>query len=414
MSERNSKGEGPRALALRVLKRVGRGKYLEPTLDLALEKSTLQGPDRGLATQLAYGTLQRLYYLDHVLAPFLKDPGRLPEAIRWILRLGAFEKLFLRTPDYAAVSEWVELAKDASPRHAGLVNAVLRRVRPKAAPPWIRESAPQFLYDHWRGFFGDADFVRHFNEPPPLWVAAFPGAEEALRKEGVQYETGPVPGSLKLRGTPLRVLKAYRKGLIQPQNPASLYAAQLLEVPPGARVLDLAGGAGLKAAWLASQGARVTSYDKNPRRQEAGKKNLKRLGLEVDFKTADLTRPVPDRAAYVLLDAPCTGTGTFRHHPELRYRVQKGDPEKTAKLQRTLLETAAGATLPGGRLVYSVCSLTAPEGEGVVQAFLEDHPEFEPEPFELPFPALKHDLGAYVRPEDGLDGFYYARLRRKA
>ena len=414
MSERNSKGEGPRALALRVLKRVSRGKYLEPTLDLALEKSTLQGPDRGLATQLAYGTLQRLYYLDHVLAPFLKDPGRLPEAIRWILRLGAFEKLFLRTPDYAAVSEWVELAKDASPRHAGLVNAVLRRVRPKAAPPWIRESVPKFLYNHWREFFGDAGFVRHFNEPPPLWVTAFPGAEKALQDEGVQYETGPVPGSLKLAGSPLRALKAYRRGLVQPQNPASLFAAQLLEAPPGERVLDLAGGAGLKAAWLAAQGARVTSYDKNPRRQEAGRKNFQRLGLSVDFKTADLTRPIPDRAAYVLLDAPCTGTGTFRHHPELRYRIQRGDPEETSRLQRKLLETAARATLPGGRLVYAVCSLTGPEGEGVVRAFLKDHPEFEPEPFELPFPALKHDLGAYVRPEDGLDGFYYARLRRKA
>ncbi len=413
MTKQEKPREGPRALALRVLLRVAKGKYLEPTLDLALERSALEGPDRGLATQLAYGTLQRLLYLDHALKPWLRAPGRLPEPARWILRLGTFEKLFLRTPDYATVSQWVELAKAEAPGQAKLVNAVLRRVRARKAPPWIEASIPRFLYEHWRRFFGDADFVFHFNEPPPLWVTAFPGAEEALEREGVPYETGPVPGSLKLMGGPLRALAAYRSGRIQPQNPASLFAAQLLEVPPGARVLDLAGGAGLKAAWLASQGAQVTSYDKNPRRQEAGRKNLERLGIAVAFKTADLTRPIAERAPYVLLDAPCTGTGTFRHHPELRYRIQPGDPEQMAALQRRLLETAARATLPGGRLVYAVCSLTEAEGMGVVRGFLAEHPEFVLEPYSLPFPALKQDPGAYVRPEAGLDGFFYARFRRR-
>ncbi len=413
MKTRGKPREGPRALALRVLLRVAMGKYLEPTLDLALERSELSGPDRGLATQLAYGTLQRLYYLDHALKPWLRAPERLPEPARWILRLGALEKLFLRTPDYATVSQWVELSKAAAPGQARLTNAVLRRVRAEKAPPWIEASVPRFLYEHWQRFFGDAGFVFHFNEPPPLWVTAFPGAEEALKDEGVPFEPGPVPGSLKLMGGPLRALSAYRSGWIQPQNPASLFAAQLLEAPPGAQVLDLAGGAGLKAAWLAAQGAQVISYDKNPRRQEAGRKNLKRLGIAVTFKTADLTRPIAEQAPYVLLDAPCTGTGTFRHHPELRYRIQPGDPEAMAALQYPLLETAATATLPGGRLVYAVCSLTEAEGMGVVRRFLAEHPEFVLEPFSLPFPALKQDPGAYVRPEAGLDGFFYARFRRR-
>ena len=413
MSEGAKKGEGPRSLALRVLLATERGRYLEPTLDLALEKSNLSRSDRGLAAQIAYGTMQRLYYLDHVLRPHLKDPSRLPAPARMILRAGSFEKLFLRTPDYAAVSEWVELAKAHAPRQAGLVNAVLRRVRHKEAPPWVYHSVPRFLYEHWEDFFGSAEFVRHFNEPAPLWVTALPGAEEVLKAEGVPFEPGPIPGSLKLKGVPIRKTRAYRKGLIQPQNPASLYAAQLLEAKPGELVLDLAGGAGIKAAWLAAMGARVKSFDKNPKRQAAGRENLKRLGVSVEFVAHDLTKPLPERAKKVLLDAPWTGTGTFRHHPELRYRIKPEDPKEMSRLQRRLLETAAQATLPGGVLVYSVCSLTADEGEEVVRDFLSRHPEFETLPVEPPFATLKKGLGTYTSPEAGLDGFYYAKLKKR-
>ncbi len=405
--------KGPRPLALRVLLAVERGRFLAPTLDWALDRSGLAGPDRGLAVRLAYGTLQRLLYLDHALAPWLRAPDRLPPEARWILRLGAYERLFLRTPDHAAVHQWVGIAKAHAPGHAGLVNAVLRRVGDRPAPAWVRASIPRFLYRHWQTYFGDAGFVPELNRPPPLWVTALPGAEEALRAEGVEFRPGPVPGSLALSGAPLRSLAAYRRGLVQPQNPASLLAAQLLEAAPGERVLDLAGGAGLKAAWLAAQGARVTSYDRDRRKQAAGRRNLARLGLEVAFVTADLTRGLADTAPKVLLDAPCTGTGTLRRHPEIRYRLRPGDPQRMQTRQAALLEVAAGAVAPGGRLVYAVCSLTETEGEAVVEGFLQAHPEFEAEPLALPVPALKTGLGAYVRPEAGLDGFYYARLRRR-
>jgi len=405
--------EGPRPLVLRVCLAVDRGRYLEPTLDQALARSRLVGPDRGLATQLAYGVFQRLLYLDHALARWLPNPSGLPPAVRWILRLGSYEKLFLRTPDHAAVYQWVEIAKSRAPGHAGLVNAVLRRVTPRPASPWIEASIPQFLFQHWAGFFGDVGFVKAFNQPPPLWVTAFPGAEEALRAEGVAFRPGPVPGSLAIAGGPLRALTAYRRGLIQPQNPASLLAAQLLSPRPGDRILDLAGGAGIKAAWLAAQGAEVVSVDRDRRRQEEGRKNLARLGLRVHFVTADLTRGVTERAPKVLLDAPCTGTGTIRHHPELRYRLHPNDPKRMRIRQTTLLEAAAQAVAPGGLLVYAVCSLTEDEGEGVIHAFLAGHPDFAPDPIATDLPVLKRGLGVYLRPEAGLDGFYYALLRRR-
>ncbi len=404
--------EGPRPLVLRVCLAVERGRYLEPTLDRALARSRLAGPDRGLATRLAYGVFQRLFYLDHALAPWLRKPGALPPAVRWILRLGTYEKLFLRTPDHATVHQWVGIAKNRAPGHARLVNAVLRRVTHRPAPPWARASVPRFLFQHWAAFFGDAGFVEAFNQPPPLWVTAFPGAEEVLRAEGVDYRPGPVPGSLALFGGPLRTLAAYRRGLIQPQNPASLLAARLLSPRPGDRILDLAGGAGIKAAWLAAHGAEVISVDRDRRRQEEGRKNLARLGLRVRFITADLARGAPETAPKVLLDAPCTGTGTIRHHPELRYRLEPGDPERMQARQLALLEAAAGAVAPGGLLVYAVCSLTEAEGEGAIRGFLNRHPDFVPEPLAVDLPVLKQGLGVYLRPEAGLDGFYYAQLRR--
>ncbi len=390
-----------------------RGRYLEPTLDWALSRSRLSARDRAFATHLSYGTLQRRLYLDHVLAPRLKSPEMLPLAVRWILRLGSYERLFMRTPDYAAVHAWVELAKKEAPRLAPLVNAVLRRVEDDpGAPAWVKASLPAFLWRHWEAFFGEIDFAHAFNEPPPLWVTAFPGAEDALSAEGVPFEPGPIPGSLKLGVPNLRALAAYKKGLIQPQNPASLFAAQLVGARPGERVLDLAGGAGIKAAWLAATGARVVSYDLNPKRQAAGQKNLRRLGQKVTFKTHDLRQPLAETAPRVLLDAPCAGTGTLRHHPELRYRLEPKAIRDMADLQRRLLDTAAAAVKPGGRLVYAVCSLTEDEGEAAVRDFLKKNPAFTPEPIPGPLPWLRKELGAYVRPEQGLDGFYYARFRR--
>ena len=403
----------PRGLALSVLEKVGRGKYAAPTLDLALERNRLERQERGLATDLVYGTLRRLRWLDASLAPLLSKPEGLPPWLRWLLRAGAYEALFTPRPRHAVVNAWVETAKKRSGRLAGLANAVLRRVELVEAPEAVRLGVPDFLYQEWRAHFAPLDWVEALNEPAPLWLTLYPGGRELLEAQGVAYAPGPVAGSVRVEGRAPRELEAYRKGRAQPQNPASLFAAQLLEAPPGARVLDLAGGAGLKAAWLAAGGAEVTSVDANPRRQEEGRRNLERLGLDVRFLTHDLSRPLAMRAPYVLLDAPCLGTGTLRTHPELRMRLDPADVAPSAARQLRLLENAAAAVEPGGVLVYSVCSLTQAEGEGVAGRFLEAHPEFEPWPFEDPLPLWRGQSGAYVRPTGGLDGFYYARMRRR-
>jgi len=402
----------PRQIALDVLRKVGRGKFAAPSLDWALKQFKPKKQDAGLITDLVYGTLRRERWLEASLAPLLARPGDLPDEIRWLLRAGAYEKLFTDRPNHAIVNAWVELAKKRQRRLTGLVNAVLRKVELASAPPAVTLGVPDFLYQHWHEYFGDVSWAADLNQPAPLWLTAFPGGLESLDEQGVAYDPGPIPGSVRLQGVSLRELEGFKKGLLQPQNPASLLAAQLLEARPGQRVLDLAGGAGIKAAWLAAAGARVTSYDVNPGRQRAGRKNLERLGLTVEFKTHDLTQPLSETAPLVLLDAPCLGTGTLRGHPELRRRLRAADMPRQTALQTQMLETAAAATEPGGRLLYAVCSLTADEGEGVVSDFLRRHPEFSADTPPIPLPELKRGHGVYVKPVDGLDGFYYARLRR--
>jgi 16S rRNA (cytosine967-C5)-methyltransferase len=389
----------PRALALALLLEVEGGWGAQQLLDRALDRVAWPERDKAYVTHLVYGALRRLRLLDHLLAPHLPRPEKLPPLVRWALRLGALEWL-LGKPDHARVSPWVEAVKGRYPRLAGLVNAVLRRLAPREAPECVRLSLPDWLCERWRGFFGSLDFAEGFNEPAPLFVTA-------LRKvEGLR--PGPVPHSFVFEG-PKTDFSALG---LQPQNPASLFAAQLLEAQRGEKVLDLCGGAGLKAFYWASQGAEVVSYDLNPKRQEAGRRTAEKLGLKVAYRTQDLTLPIPERAKKVLLDAPCTGTGTFRAHPERRYRLAPEDPARMAELQRRLLETAASATEEGGVLVYAVCSLTEEEGEGVARSFLAGHPEFRPEPIACPLPVLREGLGVYVAPEGGLDGFYYLRLRK--
>ena len=393
------KPKTPRALAVDLLLQVEEGARAQLLLDRVLDRLPWPERDKAYATHLVYGALRRLYLLDFLLEPHLSRPEGLPRAIRWVLRLGALEWL-LGKEDHARVHPWVEEAKARHPRLAGLVNAVLRRLAPREAPPWVRLSLPEWLLKAWEGFFGDLSFAEALNEPAPLFVTAY--------REVEGLPPGPLPESFVWPGP-----KADFPALgLQPQNPASLFAAKLLEAQPGERVLDLCGGAGLKASHLAARGAEVISYDLNPKRQAAGRKTAERLGLKVAYRTQDLRAPLGEKAPKVLLDAPCTGTGTLRTHPELRYRLSPEDPKKMARLQRALLETAASAVEEGGLLVYAVCALTEEEGEGVVRAFLQDHPEFALEPFACPFPVLREGLGVYVAPLGGLDGFYYARLRR--
>ena len=410
----------PRALALEITRRVSRGAFSSVELDRALNAARLEGRDSALVTDLVYGSLRHRIWLDAALAARLRDPAGLPEEVREGLRLGAYEKLVRGTPEHAAVSEWVDVVRSSHPSLAGLVNAVLRRVRSPANPSAATErSLPAWLWERFEASLGDAadTAVAGMREPAPLWLTAYDeGAADALRGEGCEVEPGPIEATLRVRPSmSLARLAAYRDGRVQPQNPTSTWVARSLGARPGERVVDLCSGAGIKAALFASAGARVEAFDASESKLERGRANLSRLGLRVEARRHDLRTvpPATEPAPKVILDAPCSGTGTLRGHPEIPLRLNAADVATLASLQDELLDTAAALTAPGGTLTYAVCSLTSEEGPERIEAFLARHPDFVPAPLDAPLPHRSAGGGLFVLPTGGLDGFFAARLGRR-
>lgn len=404
-----------RELAVRVLHQVlDSGAFAAPALDIALRAAQLPGRDSGLATHIVYGTLRHLMTLDAALAPLLQ--GATHPRTRSVLLAGSFEKLFLGTPAHAVVSEYVNLSRLARMAPSGLVNAVLRRVeRPAGAP--ISE-LPDWLEEIIRGAYGKRadEVLAALLEPQPLWLSLSDDGVASLLSEGSTVVPGPQGVDRVELSRPLRQTDAFQLGDAQPINPASLACVDALGEVAGRPVYDLAGGAGVKAAMLAARGASVTSVDLTPRKHELARKNLKRLGLAAQFVTHDLTGPLEaTRAPLVLLDAPCTGSGTLRSHPEIKLRLTPQSVEEMADLQRRMLPNAAALVAPDGVLVYSVCSLTPQEGAGVVDAFLASHPEFQAEAVPgIEIDHVRAGPGILTVPVDGVDGFFIARLRRGA
>ena len=388
-------------------------------MNSALNGSYLSGQDRAFVTDLVYGALRYEILLDACLRPLLKRPDKLPPEVLDALRLGAYDVLLRNTPRHAAVHEWVEVVKGAHKKLAGLANAVLRRVEvPDGLSEAERLGLPGWLLGEWQELFGEAraaEVGAALNEPEPLWLLSYhPQASHSLLEEGCEVRLGPVQDTLAVRpAKPLGELTAFKRGWVQPQNPSSTLPVKLLEPEPGERVLDLASGSGVKAAQLAAAGARPLSIELYGEKLARAARNLERLNLTAEGVVHDLTT-LPDvpPAPKVLLDAPCTGTGTLRGNPEIRTRVYPETVEALSTLQRSLLQTAAALTAPGGTLLYAVCALTHAEGVGMMRWFLASHPGFEAEPFLIDLPAVNTPEGSYILPLGGLDSFFIARLRR--
>lgn len=409
----------PREVALATVLDMDRGGLLSRTLGRELDRTALDARDRALITDLTYGVVRWRIWLDAALAPRLRDPGALPDVVREILRLGSFEKLVRGTPPHAAVSSWVDVTKRHQPALRGLVNAVLRRVEPpRDVSPAVAASLPEALWHRFERVLHDraADAAAAMREPAPLWLVTYAeDAAEQLRREGCEVADGPIEGTLRVRPSRrLGDLSAFANGAVQPMNPASLAVARAVPVGSGTRVLDLCSGRGVKSAALAARGAYVDAVEMAPGKIEQARRNLARLGFEVRHHIADLTTTTVsfEPAPAVLLDAPCSGTGTLRGHPEIALRFDEGELASLVSLQAQLLDRAADLTEPGGVLVYAVCALTPEEGPQAVEAFLERHPAFRSDDIDSGLATQPSGPGVFIVPHEGLDGFYIAKLRR--
>jgi 16S rRNA (cytosine967-C5)-methyltransferase len=428
-----------RRVAAAVLRRVEQdGAYADRALAAEATRAGLDPRERAFATQLAYGAVQRRRTLDHVIAACAGRPvQQLDPPVRDALRLGVLQLLFLDgVAPHAAVDQSVELAKAAGGPGFKLVNAVLRRAG-REAPSLIaalddatphgaaaRHSVPDWIAQLWWDALG-AEQARALlavvNAPAEsaLRVNALVADPAAVRAQLAERDIAtrraapalpdlPLPEGLLLDAqTDIANDPLWKAGALVAQSRAAMSAARLLDPPRGARVLDLCAAPGGKATHLAALvGAEgeVVAVERNPRRADALRRTVERLRAEsivrVEVADAAEARAVGSFDA-VLVDPPCSGLGTLQGRPDLRWRVRPEAIEQLADVQLRILAAGAHAVRPGGALVYSTCTISPRENEGVVERFLAREPQFACERRHLLLPQ-----------RDATDGFFYARLRR--
>ena len=428
---------GARAAAAHALGAIlRRGRTLDQALAAAPGLAALEPRDAAFARLLLLTTLRRLGQIDAFLAGLMEHP--LPPRrgpVQDLLRLGVCQLAFLDTPAHAAVASAVALARGQRlAPYRGLVNAVLRRAAVEhgaiAALDAPRLNTPDWLWQSWHEAYGAAACraiaEAHLAEAP-LDLSLVDSGPDRAAALAARLGAEPLPGGTLRLGSAGEVtaLAGYAEGTWWVQDAAAALPVRLLGPLAGRHVLEIGAAPGGKTAQLAAAGARVTAVDRAAPRIARLRQNLTRLGLEAEVVEADaLAWQPPAPAEVVLLDAPCTATGTIRRHPDIPHGRGPADVTRLAEAQRRLLARAAGMVAPGGLLVYASCSLQPEECADRVGAFLADVPGFARLPVrgdELP------GLGEAVTPAGdvrtlpchwpaagGMDGFYVARLQRHA
>ena len=384
----------------------------------------LEPRDRAFARMLVLTVLRRLGPIDRALDA--RIPRQPPEVVRNILRLGAAQALALGAPPHAAVSASVDLADSlpAARRFKGLVNAVLRGLLRE--PPDLDDPealAPDWLLARWSAAFGRTAALGVASA-----IATEPETDLTLRDD-----PGPLAGALGLSHLAADTWRTARRGEVSAwegfaegrwwvQDASAAVPARLLRQRPGLSALDMCAAPGGKTLQLAAAGAKVTAIDRSAARLRRLSENLERTSLSAEVIAADAMTWDDGRTFdAVLLDAPCSATGTFRRNPDVLWAVKPGDIAVLAAAQSRLLDAAARRVSPGGRLVYCVCSLEPEEGEGQVAAFLKRHADFALDPIApgeggAPPESRRADGTLRILPTHrpgGTDGFFVARFARR-
>lgn len=391
----------------------------------------LEPQGRGACLNLALTTLRHLGSIDAVLAARMtKQPKGSHRAALHLLRLGTAELLWLNTPAYAAVNSYVGLTRSQGfEALTGLVNAVLKRISEIGAAElasldMAKLDTPVWMWQRWSRAYGEEQVRKiaamHLHEPP-LDITVKDAPEGwAERLDAHLLPTGSLR---RMKTGRVGELPGYEEGAWWVQDAAAALPVKLFGDIKGKRALDMCAAPGGKTAQLAASGAHVTALERTPSRLLRMQHNLDRLRLEAECLEIDAHDYMPhDPFDCVLLDAPCTATGTIRRHPEIAWMRSMDDVARLAGAQHSLLAHAATLTAPGGLLVYATCSLEPEEGERQATKFLEDHPHFIRIPADaesLGVPAHWIDaagqlrvLPGYWEERGGVDGFFATLLRR--
>lgn len=422
----------PRAVALGAVEGVlAKATPLDGALAGRPEWKRMEPRDRAFARAIASAVIRRPIALDAALIQVLDKP--LPDEevkAHLILRCGAAERLILETPAHAAVDAWVSLmAQDRhTARFKNLANAVLRRVVDQGKGAFLDsdplEDLPDWLAERWVETYGEPTaraIAIARSVPPTLDLTAKPGfdAQGFADEIGASVlETGTIrrPDIGAVDGLP-----GFEKGDWWVQDAAAALPAMLLGVKADETVADLCAAPGGKTLQLAATGATVIAVDASPKRLKRLEENLERTKLKAEIVAADVADWIaPEPLDAILLDAPCSATGTLRRRPDAAWAKEPGDIANLADIQRRLLDASFTQLKSGGRLVYCTCSLEREEGEDQIEAFLKRTPDARLDPVtadELPGlkEAITADGAVRTRPDmwserGGMDGFYIARI----
>lgn len=428
----------PRAAAVRVLVQVlEQGRSLDKALPPALAE--VEEGSRGLVQELCYGVLRWRLRLEALAARVLHKPIE-DAAIHALLLVGLYQLLYLRVAAHAAVDQTVAACKVlGKPWAKGLINATLRNFLRNSAtllpeldlsdeatcahPAWLLERLRHDWPKQWLAI------VKANNERPPLWlrVNARRTTREAyleqLAAAGIKAGASPHSPQAVLPEEPVGVdaLPGFQQGLVSVQDAAAQQAALLLGAQPGERILDACAAPGGKTCHileLQPELGELVAVDSDERRSARIRENLTRLGLQARLVTGDASRPQDwwdgklfDR---ILLDAPCSGTGVIRRHPDIKQLRTPADIEIQSRLQQEMLTALWPLLRAGGMLLYVTCSILKRENEQPIQHFLATHPNARADEMHFAWhEQARAPVGDYILPgEQGMDGFYYARLRK--
>ncbi len=383
----------------------GRG-FAETLVDRECERAGLSTEDRHLTQALVFGVLRHRSRLDHFIDTLRQ--GKLDKKARLILQLGLCQLFILQLAGHAAVFETVNLAPA---KLRGLVNAILRSAQRREKelldanlPLHLQYSTPKWLVERWIEQFGPeqtTELLRWNNTTPHLYVRANPLRPLNALPDGLS-PLDRAPGWYRIDGPlPLPEIKA---GSLYVADPSTRYAIQLLNPAPGEHILDACAAPGGKSAAImaATMGqANLTATDLHDYRLPALEENLAACGVS-GIRTAqmDWTHPCPAewQAHFdaVLLDVPCSNTGVIQRRVDVRWRLSAEEITRLTELQKTILTQAAQSVKPGGRLVYSTCSIDTQEDGLLVRQFIADHPEWTLKEEKLILPQAEKSDGAYA------------------
>lgn len=433
----------PRQGAYRVLMRCRKaGAWSEDAINTEITNSGLNGRDAALCSKIALGVMQNTSLLDYYIGCYSNTPvQKLDPRVLDILRLSAYQIIFLdKIPTSAAVNEGVKLCKEqVNPKASGLVNAVLRRIGENkntlpeipgegtgeylavkySHPLWLVE---EYLAAHGYDFTEAALAANNCQAPIHAHDNPLRGSGDLLTElEGFGAKTTGLPGCVELRTTAgLTDTAAFKEGRVYIQDMAARMAALAGDAKPGMTVLDACaapGGKSIASAIRMENHGRVISCDIHEKKLRLIEENARRLGITIiETLAMDARRPyegLKGSADLVIADVPCSGLGVIRRKPEIRWKKQE-ELDNLPGIQRDILEGLAPCVKAGGVMLYSTCTVRAKENEEQVQAFLETHPEFAPEPFTLPCGIGEVDKGMITLWPNihGTDGFFICKMRR--